>query len=578
MQLKKSIYIIPVAIGLLIFTACTEGFEELNTDPNSFNTSPPENLFAGVVKNTIDLVGGVMNDRMYLNYASYIGGKGGAQPRFGFDPGIDGYWSTFYVDILKNTQEIIDNYGDDPDYANRAQIAKIWKSYIFSIMVSTYGPVPFEEALGESSTTSYDTEEEITEAIMMMLKEAAENITPDGDRLLDDPIFGGDNELWIKFANSLRLKIALRVSYGFPSLAQTHGAEVMANEDDMITSNAENIYMQWETIQENWSFNYNNYVFGDPLPDVIPYGNHHFILNLKTYADPRLPILFQEGEGLIIQEELFASGSNTDLVTVQHEVPYFGRPLGNQSRTLDEWNLNGADNILQGFNTAGFSQPSEELFFAQDMAFNIITYSELLLMKAEAALKGWGGSKTAEEYYYDGIRASFDQLGASGVEEYIVQDGIAWGTSSEGDNDMFGVVTSGISADPLDKIIRQRWITMYYQGHDAWAMEKRTRLLPTIPHFGPDGTAENEWGYALIPERMMVATTESGTNPEGYSQLESLLGGPDELYTPLKMNKPPTGIEWQNLPAFFNQEFAEGYYGQSVDDLIAAGVDYTIVE
>jgi hypothetical protein len=100
-----------------------------------------------------------------------------------------------------------------------------------------------------------------------------------------------------------------------------------------------------------------------------------------------------------------------------------------------------------------YSKPSFDRFFTEDMAFSVITFAETNFMKAEAALKGWGGSETAEAYYYAGIDASFDQYGVSGADMYKEQDGIKWGTESVGRKDLWSVVTSGISADPMDKIV-----------------------------------------------------------------------------------------------------------------------------
>ena len=154
---------------------------------------------------------------------------------------------------------------------------------------------------------------------------------------------------------------------------------------------------------------------------------------------------------------------------------------------VEGWGLNQNDNILNGLANRRFSRPKLDLFMAQDMSYNIITYAEINFIKAEAQHKGWGGSRSAEQYYYEGIDASFQQYGATGVTEYKNRAGIQWGTSSVGDRGLFGVVTSGISNDPLDKITRQRWLASYNQGHDIWCMQKRTRALPLIDQFAPDG-------------------------------------------------------------------------------------------
>ncbi len=561
--------------AFIVITSCTNQFDELNIDPNAFNSAAPENLFAGSVKSTLDLVGGHMNDQMFMMYASYYGGKGGQFPNFFYNENqLDNWWRQFYVDCIKNNQEIIDKFSDNLDYKNRVLIAKIWKSYIYSVLVSTFGGVPYEEASLGLNATNYSTEEYIYTDILNLLKEAGENIDLNGDQLLPDPIFNGNNQLWIKFANSLRLKIALRISEGFPTLAEQHGTEVIQNEDALINVNAENAVMKWGSEQQNWSFNYDRYIFVNPQNDIVPNVNFHYMLNLKTYRDPRLfEIIEPSSNPIQVIDSVFESGS-TEKVRVRYELAYFGRPLGGNG-LVDGWNLNQNDNILNGIPNQNYCRPKTETFMAQDMSFNIITASEMYFIRAEAQLKGWGGNRTAEQYYTSGIANSFAQYGvASKLSHYLQQDGVKWGTSSLGDKDLYSVQTSGISANPLDKIVRQRWLASFNQGHDIWCLQKRTRMLPIIAHFSPDGSTGLDWSE--IPERMVYPPlSESGFNNVGFTAAVSLLQNGNTLLSPLQMNKPFSPINYTELLAEFNQDFATNFYGPSEDDLIAAGVTYT---
>lgn len=577
MKTIKYIYKLILVFGLLSAFSCTKDFDEINKDPNSFNESPPENLFAGVVKRTLDHACGRLNDNMFSQYASYQGGKGGQFQKFGYTESVNGYWETFFVDILKNNQEIIDNYGDMPEYTNRVHIAKIWKSYVYSIVVSTFGGVPLSEAFGDGTTVKYDSEEQIYTAILTMLKEAAEGIDPAGDELGLDPIFDGDNDMWIKFANSLRLKIALRISEGLPQLAAEHGTAAMSNESGLIGSNSENIFMKWGMEQENWSYNYDRYIFSDLGQSSRARFNDNFLLHLKTYKDARMEVFVEPNEELFyFVDTLLAEGSTTDTVLVSYGIPYLGINIA--TNTLDEWDLDGNDNITRDIPDENYSDINKTNFMGIDMKFFIITNAEMNLMKAEAKLKGWGGSNTAEEYYYAGIDASFLQWGLLGsAAEYKEQDGIKWGTESEGLRDLLGLITSGISADPMDKIIRQRWFVMYNQGHDAWCMQKRTRLLPFKPMTALDGSHDPTSTYGEIPERMVYAMVEKGINVTAYEAAAAALPLGDEMLSPLLMNKSYQRVQWETVPAEYNMDFCTQWYGNSVDDLIAAGVEYQIV-
>jgi len=492
------------------------------------------------------------------------------------EAGVKEMWDDFYVNILKNLQVIIDDYGEDPGYANRVYMARIWKSYVYSVMVSTFGGVPMSQALRDATSVPYDTEEEIYASILDMLKEAGENITTGGDKWGQDPLFDGDNELWIKFANTLRLKIALRISEGFPTLAETHVREVMGNESMLLSSNEENAFLSWGTEEENWSYNYEEYIFsGRYLTFYDIKVNNFFMLFMKTYKDPRIDAFADESSiPYQIIDTLYQSGTSGPQVAVQYPIPYLGEPLGSSS-TLSAWDLRGTENPLSGVQDATYSMIDYDNFLVADANFMIVSYAETNFMKAEAALKGWGGSKTAEQYYYDGIDASFEQYGIGGVDEYKNRDGIKWGTASEGDKNFVSIVTSGIPADPFTKIVVQRWIAMFNQGHDGWCLEKRTRAITWPPHLNPEQSRLLEW--ANIPERMIYATNEVALNQVAYEEAVARLTGGDDLESPLKMNKPITPVDWDAVAAEFSTDFGKHWYGNSIDDLIANGIEYTIL-
>ena len=133
----------------------------------------------------------------------------------------------------------------------------------------------------------------------------------------------------------------------------------------------------------------------------------------------------------------------------------------------------------------------------------------------------------------------------------------------------------------MDKIVRQRWLSSFNQGHDMWCLQRRTRLLPIIDHFNPDGATGLQ--ESPIPERMIYppiieGATNSVNFQEAVSQLtESLSGFPsgNTLYSSLKINKQYTPIDWTKFGnPMFTSDFLTHFYGDSEDDLIAAGVTY----
>ena len=398
--MKNKQYIIKLILvfGLIGASSCTENFEEINTDPNAFNEAPATNAFAGVVKETLDLVGGDMNERWGIHWAAYTGGTGGQNAKYGFTGStLEGLWRRTFVNVLKNNEELILDHQDDPAYANRVQIAKIWKSYVYSVGVAVWGPIPMSDAFGLGTTVEYDSEEQIYTALLGMLETAATSIDPGGDKYSTDLVYGGDLVKWQKFANTLRLKIALRISHGFPGLAQSHVQSVMANEGGLIGSPDENANLQFGTDEENWNIFYERFIFNTVNDDSYIFVNHSFLLHLKTYRDPRMDALVEEAtEPQPIVDLVYESGSTTNLIPVRYGIPKYGKPMSTQA--LEAWDLDNNDNPMQDVNSLYYSRPSYDRFFIPDANFDIITVAEVHFMKAEAALKGWGGSLTAEEY------------------------------------------------------------------------------------------------------------------------------------------------------------------------------------
>ncbi|MFC2116133.1 SusD/RagB family nutrient-binding outer membrane lipoprotein, partial [Bacteroidota bacterium] len=356
-----------------------------------------------------------------------------------------------------------------------------------------------------------------------------------------------------------------------------HVKEVMSNEGMLISSNADNAFLSWGMEEENWSYNYEDYIHDGRWASGLGDNkmNHFFMLFMKTYMDPRVEAFADPSrEPFKLVDTLYESGTSGPQVVVEYPIPYLGEPLAS-SQTLSAWDLPGADNPFSGIPDNNYSYLNYNNFLAEDVDYTIISYAETNFMKAETTLKGWGGSKTAEQYYYEGIDASFEQYGIQGALAYKEREGIKWGTASKGDRHFTGIATNGITAEPFAKIVVQRWIAIFNQGHDGWCLQKRTRAITWPPHLNPQQSRELEW--ANIPERMVYSPNEITLNGEAYLEAVSRLEGGDELDSPLKMNKPITPFDWETFPAEFNTEFGRHWYGNSIDDLIANGVQYTIL-
>ena len=566
--------------------SCTDEFEQMNTDPNRFLLPKPSSLFNGAVRETYLHVGGYFNNVAFLTYAGYIGQRGGSIGNFSFaDARVNTLYQRNYTDIIVTLQTFINVYEENPKYTNRVEIAKVWNAYIYSVLVATFGPIHYSDAIGTKLVVEYDSEKEVYTGLLETLKQASIKLNIEGDSFVVDPIYDGNISKWIKFCNSLRLKLALRISGStdMSELADNHLNDVMLKEQAMLDANSDNVVLIGEVSNTlNWSYAYENFIFNTGVANSqIPMANFHFLLNLRTFNDPRLEAFHDVAkDSLIINDVLLKSGSSTETINVSYKIPYYGKTISGTS-TLADWGLDNSDNPYEGLGDNVYSRPKFDKFFAEDARFDVITAAETYFMKAEARHLGYSGMETVESYYYKGIEKSFEQYGLSDqVAVYKEVDGVKWGTSNPGIRDIFGVIDSSISADPLDQIVRQRWFAMFYQGNDGWCLNRRTRLIPTQPHYNPNNTqTARATVYAEVPERLVFPPSEKGTNTVNYGDALLLLGGPDDLITPLSINKfyertpPPETI----IDAEYNNDFASEWYGESEDDLIEKGINYDII-
>lgn len=580
----KKIFLI--AIVFLAAISCTKDFEEINTDPTKFTYVAPENIFAGVVERSIDLMAD-MNKRALWNYSHYLSIEGGQLPRYACSPGdMNGWWDRFYMDILSNLHHIKVLYGEDPLYANRIQMTTIWESYIYWIMVSTWGPIPYTDAFDESVTSyRYDSEELIYTNLLASLKNAEEALVENGDFWAPDKIFANHSILsWKKFAVSLRLKIALQIADANPSLAQEHITEIMGKEDMLVSSSDEDVKAYWGTTEQNFSPYYVDYSYNRVGTGTFPYLSHYLFMYLRSYSDPRIEAYANPSivpyivyDTMWVMDPDIAEQNDTVAFLIQYDIPYYGRPK--TARLMDCWNLVGIS-VPMPSSDYMYSEINSQ-FLPADYFHLIISHVDVSFMKAEIALRGWGGSKTAEEYYYEGIKQSLEQYKvAGGYDAYIARNGIQWETSGTGYSDFRGIVSSSIDGDPMKQIAIQRWIANYvHGGFDAWCLQRRLRAMELPPHFNPGIPTTTSEVAAELPERLPYPNNELIlNNGEAQKAIDTYFDGYNNMNGVLYFAKEPVRKDWCSVIPRINNDVVQYYHGRNFEELIASGAEYDTVK
>ncbi len=510
-------------ILILSFAACTKDLGTINKNPNNPDNVEPDFLLTTAIFETMNLNGGAMNRVVFFNYTHYYSGFQGEFQRYTYSVNDNNtYWKTTYINCLQPVNQIEIKYANNPAYANRVLIARIWKSFIYSNTVSIWGSIPMAGALEGTAAVPYTKEQEVYRKLLEDLKILADGIDLSGDKYSAnaDKVFGGDLLKWKKFANTLRLRIAMRISNaapnGDPVLAKKVVTEIYEQAAFTMTAQEETAAAKWGTTSDTWSPLYDRVIYNNTANKAtIPVINESLIYHMAPYNDPRLSIYAQPAKQGPQKGNYF--GQN---ISYGGGGAYAGAGLVNPHTGLkqDDYSYIG------------------ERFLKMDAEYVFLSYAEACFLKAEAALKGWWGS-TPSQLYYDGIDASFNRYGLSAAQAtaYKNTPGIQWGSASDTTGhgadfqDWLQICSSVIPAgDHLRQIIMQQWLAMPGQGIDAWALIRRTRVLEFQPQFA---TYEGE--YAYLPNRLLYPSTELQINAAEVQKAIPWLEGADDLFTKL---------------------------------------------
>ncbi|KQM75253.1 hypothetical protein ASE74_20760 [Pedobacter sp. Leaf216] len=507
----------------MAFIACKKELDEANINPNNPETVDPEFLLNTSVLNTINLFGGAMRRETLSHYSNYVSVGGGQLPRYyTFAATVNGYWSSAYVGCLQPVHQIQLKYAGNPVYNNRVAIAKIMESYIYSNLVAIWGGIPKSAALTGDPYAAYQSEEEIYMALLNDLKSAASSISLNGDtyKASADAVYAGDLVKWRKFANTLRLRLAVRISGVAGSKTREVVADVLSNEANTIASQSETAKTNWGTTSSNWSYLYQyNLLQAAANAASLNVISESLVQHMLPYNDPRLAVYAKP-------------------VT---QGPYKGRFFGQPKTTSLPPGLSLPNNPHASLGQMDYSMIGD-YFTKPDAEYVFLSYEESCFLKAEAALKGWGAAKTAEQYYNEGVTASLLKynLPQQSISDYLNQPGIRFNTvvdvaGREKDfQDYLGITSSAITTtNPFRQIVMQSWIAGFYNAMDAWTLIRRSQVLEFPPHFNPDGGEGGALGYAYIPQRLNYPSIEYQVNTAELNKAVVTLGGPDALQTRL---------------------------------------------
>ncbi len=497
----KNIKYLLAVMGLLISVSCGKNFGDINVDPNNPSAVPVEFLVTSAEKAMADDIWDEwLNARFGLLVAEYWAQNNYTdESRWNFRTGIiNSYWGSYYSRSLRDLDEIIklnnaSTAAGTPKAKNQNAIATILKAYIYHHMTDIWGPIPYSEALlgSENRTPKYDSQKDVYIGIDRDLQNAIADIDEGDDSYgSSDIIYGGDMGLWKKLANSLRLRIGMRMSDVEPALAKGIVESAAAGAFTSIDDNARFTYLNGQP---------NN----NPLnQDRVERGDADFCIS-NILIDKTLTPLNDPRVGAFVDEKVNGGG-------------FQGRPFGQTASTA------------AGEAPEDYSQPSGAQAVAGNVSFRpydvlaptapmiLMNYSEVCFIFAEAKERGWNVPGTAADWYNAGITASMNEWGiddATAIGNYLAQTEVDYATAA---------------GDWKQKIGVQKWIALYMEGVQGWCEWRR---LDFNKLEAPVEGALFDTGNSPAPLRLTYPTNEQTQNATGYATGVSLLGGPDKLST-----------------------------------------------
>jgi hypothetical protein len=530
MNMKKKLLIFSLlgsaAVGaLMFFNSCTKNFEEINTDPYGISNKQLETdyklvgePFKNVIQNiyayspawVTQLQQNLIGD-VYSGYMMPPTPFRGNSNNMNYDL-VDGWngvpWSWAYSNVMAPLLDVERNAGTTfPEFIAWSKICKVEAMHRVS---DIYGPIIYTHygKVTAGGGVEYDSQKDAYDAFFKDLDAAVATLTPLAQDAASrksftnfDLVYGGDYSKWVRFANSLRLRLAIRISRVDPARAKTEGEKAISHPLGVIISNDDNFLVTSDAgathplnVMDNaW----NDIRMGAPMESI-----------LSGFNDPRLTKYFEPS--------LITPGV---------------------CKGIREGIAIAAKSDYQGFST-----------LVDLNKVQLMTAAEVWFLRAEGAVLGWNMGDNAKTLYETGVTTSFAQYGldASAYLMDAVSHAKPYVDPFNADNNVntgdSHLSTVTIKWDELastdtkvERIMTQKWIAMYPDGQEAWSEFRRTRYpkLFTVKVNNSGGKIDTE----KFVRRINFPTSEYSSNSAEVTKAVQYLGGADNGGTPMWWDK-----------------------------------------
>ncbi len=500
-------------VGLMmtfVFSGCTDDFEEINTNERvltELDAATLGNMYARVQYRGFYMNYHQTSQNLFADhYCQYFANTQNAfsSDRYVLVGGwLNGAWRSFYGNVPNNLGEVLDATDpvENPGFETMNAVAQIYKVILYERIANYWGPIPYSQVNNGESSVPYDSQQDLYHDFFTTLDAALSILTANSAGNAfgnNDQIYKGDIGKWITFANTLRLRIALRISYVEPSLAQAEAEKAVTA--GVMLSNADDAAFQCTANSKH------------NMPRMIPWNEFRMSSNMESvlrgYDDPRM-------------EHFFSPAVD----------PEFGDYRG----------------LRNGYEVVDLAKP--ELFYdklsrigpkwipvdQQDViTWEIMLSPEAYFLRAEGALNNWNMGGSAEELYNSGIEMSMKYWGIddAAIAAYQQSANVPIATHDAA-TPVSTIPVKFDAANALEQIMTQKWLALYPDGWEAWAEARRTDFPKMYDRMASENAdvAANE-----MMRRVQFVSSEYEQNSVAVEDALTKLGGPDKGSTRLWWN------------------------------------------
>lgn len=565
-MIKKTLAASVVCCGLMSMTACSDSYmEKLNTDESKASSIEPSAQLTTALLQTYGDFGMMDTYRSYITgFTQHFAGGWNVSNYAGSvhaqDDQMRLVWDQLYAVSIKNIVDAIANSEDKP---NTNAALRIHRVYLMAMLTDIYGDLPCTEAglgfISGISTPKYDTQEEIYDFIFKELAVCVDQLGTGTDRIGGDVTsMSGDAAAWRKYANTLRLRYAMRISEVNPTKAKEEFEKALTAAGGYITNADDDAYIIYTdgpfTLYDgSRDLDFRVNALGEILygqdPTSPTFVCSTFFNILQDNNDPRLYRICRHYINTKRSETKPDREWNLDVT--DEVVDYLNRS-GDVEHPCDPgaawWNnwvnapataeIPTLQRIVNLYPEAGFdgsNYPARMMrpflsidFEMPDCPGALINSAEVEFLLAEAKLKGWNIDGSVEEHFKAGVKASIQWMNAHYLQ---AADKIS---DTEINNYIAGLISAGVlTKNAKEAINTQAWILHMMNPSEAWANLRRSDY-PVLQDRTKLAKFESDFTYddnnLQTPTRLRYPILENQYNSYNYNEAVNRLGGSDDWH------------------------------------------------